>query len=205
MKDRPVSRDTGGRRPAAIALGLLLAALAAYAVVTFRPLGDGQLQDAFGRWVYDAILLGAAAVVLARVVALPQERLSWLLLGAGLGSFALGQTYYSVVLYYADPAPFPSPSDALFLAMYPLIFVAFALLLRSRVASAEPLAWVDALIGALAVASIAAALIFPPVLDALGDSAFGVAVSLAYPCMDLVLLGMIAAGFAVSGWRTGGT
>jgi two-component system cell cycle response regulator len=186
----------------AIALGLTLALLSAYAVVTLGSLGGAGLQDAMGRWAYDAVLLLPALIILLRAGVRRDERRAWLFLGGGLLMFALGQTYYSVVLYYADPAPFPSPADAFFLAMYPAIFVAFSLLLRSRAAGMEPLAWLDGLIGALAVAAVAAALIFPPVLDALGGSALGVAVSLAYPCMDLVLLGLIAGAYAAAGWRS---
>jgi two-component system cell cycle response regulator len=78
------------------------------------------------------------------------------------------------------------------------------LLLRARVAQLEPLAWVDGLIGALAVAGVAAALIFPPVLEALGGSPLGVGVSLAYPCMDLVLIGLLSGAIAASKWRVGG-
>jgi diguanylate cyclase (GGDEF)-like protein len=62
----------------------------------------------------------------------------------------------------------------------------------------------DGLIGALAVAAVAAALIFPPVLDALEGSALGVAVSLAYPCADLVLLGLVAGALTTSRWRVHG-
>ena len=57
----------------------------------------------------------------------------------------------------------------------------------------------------MAVAGVAAALIFPPVLEALGGSPLGVAVSLAYPCMDVVLLGLLSGAFAASKWRIGGT
>ncbi|MGN6588402.1 MAG: bifunctional diguanylate cyclase/phosphohydrolase, partial [Solirubrobacterales bacterium] len=104
-----------------------------------------------------------------------------------------------------SPAPFPSPADFGFLAFYPASYVALALLLRARVAQLEPLAWVDGLIGALAVAGVAAALIFPPVLEALGGSPLGVSVSLAYPCADLVLLGMLSGVFTASKWRGQGT
>ncbi|HEY6730206.1 MAG TPA: diguanylate cyclase [Solirubrobacterales bacterium] len=178
--------------------------LAFYAVVILGKLGGEPLQDAVGRWVYDAVVLGAALIVLWRAATAAVERRAWLALGAGMLLWALGQTYYSVVLYYASPAPFPSPSDALFLAFYPASFLALALLLRARVTHLDPLAWVDGLIGALAVAAVAAALVFPPVLEALGGSPFGVAVSLAYPCMDLVLLGLLSGAFATSGWRTEG-
>jgi diguanylate cyclase (GGDEF)-like protein len=186
-------------------LGLLLGLLVFYAVVVLWTLGSASLQDAVGRWVYDAVVVGAALVVLARAALFATERRAWLALGAGLLLWALGQTYYSVVLYYASPAPFPSPADFGFLAFYPASYLALVLLLRARVAQLEPLAWVDGLIGALAVAGVAAALIFPPVLEALGGSPFGVAVSLAYPCFDLVLLGMLSGVFAVSRWRAQGT
>ena len=183
---------------AAAVLAVLSGLLLLYAAVTIWTLGSASLQDAVGRWVYDAVVLGAALVVLFRAALVKAERKAWLALGVGLLLWALGQTYYSVVLYYASPAPFPSPSDALFLAFYPASYLALALLLRARVAHLDPLAWVDGLIGALAVAGVAAALIFPPVLEALGGSPLGVGVSLAYPCCDLVLLGMLSGVFAAS-------
>jgi two-component system cell cycle response regulator len=203
--DNPSKGTLASRAPAFVALGLLTGLLAFYAAVTIWTLGDASLQDFVGRWVYDAVALGAALLVLTRAALVPPERGAWLALGTGLMFWALGQTYYSVVLYYASPAPFPSPADFGFLAFYPASYVALVLLLRARVAHLEPLAWVDGLIGALAVAGIAAALIFPPVLGALEGSSFGVAVSLAYPCFDLVLLGMLSGAFAAARWRTHGS
>jgi diguanylate cyclase (GGDEF)-like protein len=186
-------------------LAILSALLAAYAAVTLDSLGSQAVQDDFGRWVYDAIVLGAALAVLARSLSAASEQRAWLALGVGLLLWSLGQTYYSVFLYYASPAPFPSPSDALFLAFYPASYVGIVLLLRARVAHLDPLAWADGMVGALAVAAIAAALIFPPVLEALGGSPLGVAVSLAYPGADLVLLGLVAGALAASKWRARGT
>jgi len=189
---------------AAAWMALLVTLLAGYAVVTLESLGSESLLDFFGRWVYDAIVLGAAAAVLLRGARIPTERAAWLCLGTGLLLWALGQTYYSVVLYYASPAPFPSPSDVLFLAFYPAVFLGLALLLRSR-SNRDSFAWIDSLIGALAVAAVVAALVFPPVLDALGGSSLGVAVSLAYPCADLVLVGLVAAALTGGSWRGQGT
>jgi len=197
------------RRPVpklvALWIGALSALLAAYALVTLGPIDFSEgVLDASGRWAYDAVVLGAAGVVLYRAVRVERERLAWLCLGAGMLFWALGQSYYSVVLYYASPAPFPSPSDALFLAFYPAAYLALILLLRSRSSRVDRFAWVDGLIGALAVASVTAALIFPPVLEALEGSSLGVAVSLAYPCADLVLLGLVAGALTTSSWRVHG-
>jgi two-component system, cell cycle response regulator len=202
--DKSSKRWEPSRKVAFVLVGLLAGLLGFYAVVILCALGSTSLQDAVGRWVYDAVVLGAALVVLWRAATVKVERGAWLALGIGLLLWAVGQAYYSAVLYYASPAPFPSPSDALFLAFYPASFVALVLLLRARVAQLEPLAWVDGLIGALAVAGVAAALIFPPVLEALGGSPLGVGVSLAYPCMDLVLLGVLSGAFAASKWRIRG-
>jgi two-component system cell cycle response regulator len=190
------------RKLAFAAIAVLAGLLGAYAAVVFWSFGNEALQDVIGRWVYDAVLVGAALVVLARAASPGVERRAWLALGAGLLFWALGQTYYSVVLYYADPAPYPSPADALFLAFYPASYLAIALLLRARLSHLDPLAWVDGLIGALAVAAVAAALIFPPVLEALGGSTLGVAVSLAYPLADLVLLGLLSGVFVAAKSRS---
>lgn len=182
-------------------LGALGALLAAYAAVTLGSLGPESLEDAFGRWVYDAIPLGAAAAVLLRAALVPAERRAWLALGGAILFWALGQTYYSVALYYTYPAPVPSPSDALFLSFYPASYLALVLLLRARSKWDAPFAWVDAAIAALAIAAVAAALVFPPVIDALGGSTLGAAVNLAYPCADLLLLGLVAGALTTSGWR----
>jgi diguanylate cyclase (GGDEF)-like protein len=203
--DKSSKRLDRSRKIAFAGVGLLTGVLVFYAAVIWWTLGSGALQDAAGRWAYDGVVLAAALIVLWRAATVAAERRAWLALGAGMLLWALGQTYYSVVLYYASPAPFPSPSDLLFLAFYAASFVALLLLLRARVPQLEPLAWVDGLIGALAVAGVAAALIFPPVLEALGGDPLGVAVSLAYPLADLVLLGLLSGAFAASRWRMQGT
>ena len=188
-----------------VLLGGLAVLLAGYTVITLGSVGSSGLQDAFGRWAYDSIVLGAAGAVLLRAVLMPTERAAWLSLGTALLLWALGQTYYSIFLYYASPAPVPSPSDAFFLAFYPASYLALVLLLRARSKRVGSFAWVDALIVGLAVAAVAAALIFPPVLEALDGSTLGASVNLAYPCADLVLLGLVAAAITTAGWRRHGT
>ena len=128
---RSLPRPSGPRAGTFATLVVLAGLLAVYAAVTFGSLGGAGVQDAVGRWVYDARRARRGAVVLARAVRVERERGAWLCLGFGLLFWALGQTYYSVVLYYASPAPFPSPADALFLAFYPATYLAWCILLRA--------------------------------------------------------------------------
>ena len=149
--DKSSKRPDQSRKIAFVFVGLLAGLLSLYAAVTLGELGDAGLQDATGRWVYDTVVLGAAAVVLWRAVRIEGERRAWLWLGTGMLLWALGQTYYSTILYYAEPAPFPSPADLGFLAFYPASFVALVLLLRARLRGClSRWRWTEAPISAIA-------------------------------------------------------
>ncbi len=94
-----------------------IALLEGYTAITLRSVGSSAREPrALGVRLH---ITGAAVAVLLRAVLMPTERAAWLSLGTGLLLWALGQTYYSIFLYYTYPAPIPSPSDALFLAFYP--------------------------------------------------------------------------------------
>lgn len=64
--------------------------------------------------------------------------------------------------------------------------------------------WLDGAIGASAVGALAATLAFEPILDASANaSATALAVNLAYPIGDLMLLSLVVAVFGLSGWPPG--
>lgn len=97
-----------------------LAALAVHVAHTGFGLGRGVLDGLVEGWLYTALMLGAALGCLARGVLVRADRAAWLLLGAGALAWSAGDLIYAVA-YAEDPAPpFPSPSDALYLAWYPL-------------------------------------------------------------------------------------
>ena len=82
--DKSSNRWGASRKAAFVAVGLLAGLLAFYAAVILWALGSPSLQDAVGRWVYDAVVLGAALVVLWRAATVEGERRAWLALGLGL-------------------------------------------------------------------------------------------------------------------------
>jgi two-component system cell cycle response regulator len=104
-----------------------------------------------------------------------------------------------------DPIPIPSVSDVLWLVYYPIVYVAVAMLLRARIARFHASLWVDGALAALSVAALSAAVVFQSVLASTGGQPLEVATNLAYPLGDLVLLGMVTGGVALTGWKPGRT
>src|SRR6185295_16781790 len=150
-------------------------------------------------------LVGSGLLCLARGVKVRAERTAWLTMGVGVVGWALGNVWYTIVLWDMNPIPIPSLSDVLWLVYYPSVYVAVAMLLRARVARFHASLWVDGALAALAVAALSAAVVFESVLDSTGGQPLEVATNLAYPLGDLVLLGMVTGGVALTGWKPGRT
>jgi two-component system, cell cycle response regulator len=165
--------------------------------------GGPELDALFNNWVYNALVLGAAGACLVRGALVRAERRAWLVMGGGLAAWAGGEIHWSIALGDLESPPFPSLSDAFYLAFYPASYVALVLLMRSRVKGFARSLWLDGAIGALAVAAIAAAAVFQPIFDSSTGDAAAVATNLAYPLGDLLLLAFVVAVFGLAGWRPG--
>jgi len=162
---------------------------------------DAGLPPAFFQGLYVAAYLVAAGILTARGVLVGVERWTWLLLGIGALGSAAGWAYYFLALQDLEVSPYPSLSDAFWLSFYVLGFAGFVLLLRKHVAQLGKGIWVDALLGGLTLAAIAAALLLDPILASTGGSVAAVATNLAYPLLDVLVVSVVLAVFAVSGWR----
>jgi diguanylate cyclase (GGDEF)-like protein len=182
---------------------LVLLAFAAFVVHAATGVGGGTL---FGTWVYDGVMLGAAASCLARAALVRRERAAWLLIGAGLLVWTGGEIYYEAALSVSGSIPIPSPADAGYLLFYPLTYAGLIVLLRGRIGSSPFTRWLDGLIAGLAVAALVAALALGPIADASNSgSALETATNLAYPVCDLTLLTLVVTAVAFTGWRPGAT
>jgi len=202
-----VQRDRGlsGQDVAQLRLGrplctILIAITAAYAIETLSG-AKGSLDFFFDNWVYNGLLLSAAAMCLARGFLIRAERLPWLLLGCALTLWTTGDLYYFFFLSGSENVPIPSIADPFYLAFYPVAYAALALLLRSRMRTLKGNLWLDGLIAALAVAALGAAVVFEKVVSSTGGTSLVVATNLAYPLADVLLLAMIVGMFALTGWR----
>jgi two-component system, cell cycle response regulator len=190
-------------RVLAIAFMAMGLAVALHAVHALFGLGHPSLDGFAKDGVYTAIELVAVGVCAARVLRRRQDRVAWVLITAGLLTWAGGDLVWTVWLNNVAKPPYPSIADPLYLAMYPAIYAALLLLMRSQFRHAGAAVWLDGIVVGLSTAAIGAALIFPAVLGASKGTAAAVGVNLAYPLSDFLLLVFIALGFTLSDWRPG--
>jgi two-component system, cell cycle response regulator len=188
----PAAARQGGRARAAL---LVLTGLAALLAVRFTfGLGSERLEAVADGWVYHGVMLGAAALCLAR------RALPWMLLGSALLAWTVGSVYWT---FFLDLGALPafSAADVLWLGFYPLVYAALFLLRAGR---QRHTLWLDGLISALALAAAGAALLLGAVLEATRDERLGiVAVNLAYPLADLVLIALVVGALGAAGWHAG--
>ncbi len=154
----------------------------------------------FSRFAHDVVLVLAAAICLARAARGP-ERTAWALIGGGLLAWSAGEIYYTAVLWTDPSPPLPSLADAGFLLFPPLVLAGALVLLRSRARGAPRRLLIDGLTAALGVAALSATIVFETVLETVEGDPLAVATGLAYPLLDLVLLGLAVGALASTGWR----
>src|SRR6266545_2759223 len=193
----------GRRRPAvAVMRWLTVAGLGLFALLLMF---GGEGWSVQSTWLSIVVVLASGLLCLTRAsLDLRRERAAWLCMGVGLACYAGGNITYQLWVAKLDPVPFPSVSDALFLAFYPCAYSTLVLLVRRRVLSFHSSLWLDGVVGGLGAAAIGAALAFQTIMDATGGApAAAVATNLAYPIADLLLLVLVVGVMALMGWHPG--
>lgn len=188
-------------RPSAPALAslALLAGVAAYTALVFVELGaQSELRDLV---LYNGLLIASALFCLARPLLRKDGGLPWLLVGLGLSAWVIGDLWWEYAYASLEEVPFPSISDAFYLALYPLVFAGLGLGLRARLREARLDLWLDGFIAALATAAVVAALVFDVVVETEGLDFWAFWTNLAYPSADLGLICLVVVVLAVTGWK----
>ena len=131
----------------------------------------------------------------------PAAAAPWWLFAAGSALFWLGDLYtYSYPLLLGAEVPFPSPGDALYISMYPVMMAGLLLLVRRRRAGTDRGGLIDGLILTVGLALPPWIWLMAPYMHLEDLSLVAKLVSVAYPLGDIVLLGA-AVRLALDGGR----
>ena len=99
---------------------------------------------------------------------------------------------YNYERLFASAMPFPSVVDPFHLAFYPFLVVGMLLLVRERGENRDRAGLIDALIVTLALATLLWVYLIAPYADDHALSLLGRLTSIAYPSMDILVLGVVA-------------
>ncbi|HEY0870240.1 MAG TPA: bifunctional diguanylate cyclase/phosphodiesterase [Acidothermaceae bacterium] len=179
---------------------LLVIGVAIFAASTFVVPLTSSAKPIFDGWLYDSLTVLGAIVVAGRAWSVATERLAWGLLAVAIAANAVGDVVYT--LFVGDNGPFPSIAEPFYLAFYPCAYIALLLLIRARATRMAAGVAIDGIACALAMAAVAATIAFGPILASTGGSVAAVAVGLAYPIADLLLLALSVAMLVILGWRS---
>ncbi len=189
-----------------IARGLEATAVAAVLFVAAHAIGAGgpSLDHLAYDVVYDIAMACAAALCLLRAATDPRERAAWLSIGLALVAWTGAEVAWSLAYGYAGDPPSPNPTDVGYLLFYPAAYLGLGLLVRDRVHGFRASLWLDGVVEGLVAAALVVALLAGPVLQAgIDGGPAAVAVNLAYPIGDMLLLVLVVMAFALCGWRPG--
>jgi diguanylate cyclase (GGDEF)-like protein len=182
-------------------------ALAAYALHVGVGFGGEGMAKFFEAYLYNGLVLLAAGSCILRGIRVRGHRAAWLVLGSGLVMWAAAEIYNTFWLAKLDEPPYPSLSDAFWLAFYPAVYCALILLVRERMHEARASLWLDGLVAALAVTAIGEVTVFHTVAEASTAEGLAtplqVATDLAYPIADMLMLALVMGVFALTAWRPG--
>ncbi len=191
-----------GTTPSRRALGVAFAVLTGLLVAhLLGAIGALDLPRVVGESLYQAVMVGAAALCAARAVCVAAERAAWLMLALGMGVWAGADLTFNA-LYGMDGAPpFPGLTDAMYIGSYLSLYAGVVLLLAARLRPFPRSLSLDGLIAGLTLSAFTAAFAFDAVLSSTDGPALTAIVTLAYPVADLLLVCFVGIALALTGWR----
>ncbi len=162
-----------------VAIGCSLALLYAF-VPPFA--GNGPLINSLG-------LSSSVAIFVGMRLHRPTARTAWWLFILGQSLFFLGDLYtYSYPKLLGADVPFPSPGDAVYLTVYPVLMAGLVVLIRRRNPLGDRAGFIDSLILTVGFALLSWVVLIGPNLQLAGLSPIATGVSIAYPLGDIILL-----------------
>jgi len=146
-------------------------------------------------WPVDGFEFLASGLCLSLAVGKRRDRLIPLVLGSALLSWSMGDTALTVL--GGNKAAPVSVADVFYLMFYPLAYVGLVLIMRREVKQLVPSTWLDGIVAGLGAAAVCAVFVLQHAfIHSLGGDWVTVAVNLAFPVGDLLLLALVIGGTA---------
>jgi diguanylate cyclase (GGDEF)-like protein/PAS domain S-box-containing protein len=144
--------------------------------------GSGPVINGLG-------LYGVIGVIGGIRIHKPAAASAWWFMAGGLLLFLLGDVYtYSYPkLFHAD-VPFPSPGDAMYIGVYPVLMIGLLLMVRRRNQRADGPGVIDAVIMSVGLSLVSFIFLIAPYIHDGSMTLVPKLVSIAYPTGDLILL-----------------
>jgi len=146
-------------------------------------------------------MLAVVAVVAGIAIHRPLDARPWWALALGLALSAAGDWTWVILDRVYGLEPFPSVADVFYLAGMGLVAVALLSLLRGRVPGGDRAGLLDALIVAVGFGLLSWIFLMAPIVADPTQSVTEIGVALAYPVLDILLLGVVVRLFLAPGRR----
>ncbi|AJW42458.1 diguanylate cyclase/phosphodiesterase (GGDEF & EAL domains) with PAS/PAC sensor [Rhodococcus sp. B7740] len=156
-------------------------------------------------WAQSVFVLVGASAVAATVIGTrmhrPANRRAWLAIATGTALWVLGDIVFEWIHVTRGSVPYPSIADALYLVGYPIYGFGLFLLARHEWRASERGHVANSAIIMVAFGLLTWVFAVQPTLGAEGISGLGGLVDVAYPAMDIFLLGLLAHFVGSRQWR----
>ena len=174
---------------------LSVALIAYLALLVLRPVG--QSSTLVDGWGVDAFELIASGLCIANGLRRRTRRLVPLILGIALACWAVGDLSLTIESLGGVIPATPSVADAFYLGFFPFAYVALVLFIRGETTQLTAPDWLDGAVAGLGAGALCAAFAFRLIQHSVGQPWVGVAVNLAYPVGDVLLLLLVVGGSAL--------
>ena len=144
---KPMGLQPAWLRVTWIGIGVAVIVLAVHGTTG---IGGEGVHDFLENWLSDLAVWVTALVCVAGAIGAQRSRAAWLLIGAAMIAWAIGDTIWSL---RGDTTQIATVSDVFWLAWYPLVFAGLVLLVRDRVPAFELHRWIDGVVVMLLVAT----------------------------------------------------
>jgi diguanylate cyclase (GGDEF)-like protein/PAS domain S-box-containing protein len=142
--------------------------------------------------VFNAIGLSSPVMIVIAVrIWKPEQRLPWYLFALGQTLFVFGDVIaYNYQRFFGTELPYPAISDLLYLSVYPCLIIGILLLIHRRNPGRDRSSMIDSLMLTIGVAVLSWVFLIAPYVHGGGLTLTQKLVSIGYPVMDVLLLGV---------------